>query len=124
MVTGALGRSASRSVGVVIPARAALPIGRSCACADTCTEELYDAAVAELPTVVSQLTSGVLGARLQESDRDLVGGEDFIDHRAWIIADKIVLAGVKHDDTDVPVQLVVVLRQDASDGDDEDDDWP
>ncbi|MEV5952756.1 hypothetical protein AB0M11_03070 [Streptomyces sp. NPDC051987] len=66
--------------------------------------------MAELPTVVSQLTSGVLGPRLQESDRDVTGGEEFIDHRAWIVADKVVLTGVKHDDTDAPVQLVVVLR--------------
>ncbi|MGY4926981.1 hypothetical protein [Streptomyces sp. 900105755] len=34
--------------------------------------------------------------------------------------------GVKHDDTDAPVQLVVVPREDtpdADDEDDEDDDW-
>ncbi|MFD4508219.1 hypothetical protein [Streptomyces sp. NPDC058457] len=93
---------------------------------DTYIEGLYEAAAAELPTVVSQLTSGVLGTRLRESDRDLTGGEDFIDHRAWLIAGKVVLAGVKHSDTDAPVQLVVVLREDAPDADDEDDeddDW-
>ncbi|MEU3520469.1 hypothetical protein ABZ770_35295 [Streptomyces sp. NPDC006654] len=93
---------------------------------DTYLEELYEAAVAELPTVVSQLTSGVLGPRLQESDRDLTDGEDYIDHRAWLVADKVVLAGVKHSDTDAPVQNVVVLRQDTPDADDEDyedDDW-
>ncbi|MEU5311011.1 hypothetical protein [Streptomyces sp. NPDC021562] len=53
----------------------------------------------------------------------LTGGEDFIDHRAWLVADKVVLAGVKHSDTDAPVQLVVVLREDTPDADDEDDDW-
>ncbi|MEV6760865.1 hypothetical protein AB0N16_09455 [Streptomyces sp. NPDC051105] len=93
---------------------------------DSYIEELYDAAVAELPTVVSQLTSGVIGPRLQESDRDLTGVEDFIDHSAWLVEDKVVLAGVKHDDTDAPVQLVVVLHEDAPDAcdeDDEDDDW-
>ncbi|MEU9277414.1 hypothetical protein [Streptomyces sp. NPDC048341] len=89
---------------------------------DSYIEELYDAAVAELPTVVSQLTSGVIGSRLQESDRDLTGVEDFIDHSAWLIEDKVVLAGVKHDDTDAPVQLVVVLHEDAPDACDEDDD--
>ncbi|MGW1618110.1 hypothetical protein [Streptomyces sp. NPDC002172] len=89
----------------------------------SCIEELYDAALAELPAVVSQLASGVLGPRLQESDRDLTRDEDFIDHRAWIIGDKVVLAGVKHDDTDAPVRLVVVLREDAPDADDEGDDW-
>ncbi|WP_234534067.1 hypothetical protein [Streptomyces shenzhenensis] len=54
------------------------------------------------------------------------GGEDFVGHRSWIIADKVVLAGVKHDDSDAPVQLVVVLREDAPDadeGDDGNDDW-
>ncbi|MER6533577.1 hypothetical protein ABT215_07115 [Streptomyces sp900105755] len=93
---------------------------------DTYIEELYDAAAAELPAGVSQLTSGVLGPRLQESDRDLTGDEDFIDHRAWLLADKVVLAGIKHSDSDAPVQLVVVLREDtpdADDEDDEDDDW-
>ncbi|MFD3584905.1 hypothetical protein [Streptomyces sp. NPDC058683] len=75
-----------------------------------------------MPGVVSQLTSGALGPRLRASDRDLTGGEDFVDHRAWTVADKAVLAGVKHGDTDAPVQLVVVLRADDPDADDADAD--
>ncbi|MGW7419871.1 hypothetical protein ACWGJB_07365 [Streptomyces sp. NPDC054813] len=93
---------------------------------DTYVEELYDVALAELPAVVAQLTSGALGPRLRESDRDLTGGEDFVDHRAWTVADKAVLAGVKHSDTDAPVQLVVVVREDDPDADAEDgeeEDW-
>jgi hypothetical protein len=88
---------------------------------DTYIEELYDVALAALPSVVSQLTSGALGPRLRESDRDLTGGEDFVDHRAWTIADKAVLAGVEHSDTDAPVQLVVVRREDALDAEDAED---
>ncbi|MEU0969446.1 hypothetical protein ABZ357_30095 [Streptomyces sp. NPDC005917] len=93
---------------------------------DTYIEELYDLALAELPAVVSRLASGVLGPRLEESDRDLTGGEDYVDHQAWTVADKAVLAGVKHSDTDAPVRLVVVLREDDPDADDEDgedEDW-
>ncbi|MFF9807076.1 hypothetical protein ACF1G5_18495 [Streptomyces coeruleorubidus] len=76
---------------------------------DTYLDDLYEAAVAELPGVVSQLESGLLGARLEVCDEDLTGGADFIDHTAWRVSDKVLLAGVKHDDTEAPVQLVVVL---------------
>ncbi|UOB10850.1 hypothetical protein MQE23_18005 [Streptomyces sp. HP-A2021] len=44
------------------------------------------------------------------SDEDLTDGADFIDHTAWRVSGKIPLAGVKHDDNEAPVQLVVVLR--------------
>ncbi|MFD9938296.1 hypothetical protein ACFWZ6_34760 [Streptomyces massasporeus] len=77
---------------------------------DTYIDELYDAASAELPRVAAQLQSGVLGARLETVDEDLTDGADYIDHTAWRIGDKVLLAGVKHDDTDAPVQLVVVMR--------------
>jgi hypothetical protein len=77
---------------------------------DTYLDDLYDTAVAELPGVVSQLESGALGTRLEMCDEDLTDGVDFIDHTAWRVSDKVLLAGVKHDDTEAPVQLVVVLR--------------
>ena len=77
---------------------------------DTYIDDLYDAASAELPRVAAQLESGVLGARLETVDEDLTDGADYIDHIAWRIGDKVLLAGVKHDDTDAPVQLVVVMR--------------
>ncbi|MFF7042722.1 hypothetical protein [Streptomyces massasporeus] len=77
---------------------------------DTYIDELYDLASAELPRVVAQLESGVLGVRIEAVDEDLTDGADYIDHTAWRIADKVLLAGVKHDDTDAPVQLVVVMR--------------
>lgn len=77
---------------------------------DTYIDDLYDAASAELPRVVAQLESGALGVRLETVDEDLTDGANYIDHTAWRIADKVLLAGVKHDDTDAPVQLVVVMR--------------
>ncbi|OUD02840.1 hypothetical protein [Streptomyces swartbergensis] len=63
--------------------------------------------------MVSQLQSGVLATRLEVSDEDLTGGADFLDHTAWRVSGKVVLAGVKHDDTEAPVQLVVALREDG-----------
>ncbi|MFI6371736.1 hypothetical protein [Streptomyces sp. NPDC050546] len=77
---------------------------------DTYIDELYDAASAELPRVADQLESGVLASRLETVDEDLTDGVDYIAHTAWRIGDKVLLAGVKHDDTDAPVQLVVVMR--------------
>ncbi|MFD5948730.1 hypothetical protein ACFWHO_22410 [Streptomyces collinus] len=77
---------------------------------DTYIDELYDAAFSELPGVAAELESGVLAGRLEAVDEDLTDGSDYIDHTAWRIADKVLLAGVKRDDTDAPVQLVVVLR--------------
>ncbi|MEW2567048.1 hypothetical protein [Streptomyces sp. NPDC047070] len=82
---------------------------------DAYMDELYDAAVAELPPVVERLLSGALGPRLEAPDEDLTDGADFIEHSAWRVADKVVLAGVKQDDTDTPVQLVVVLREYGTD---------
>ncbi|MGW3287696.1 hypothetical protein ACWDR3_24010 [Streptomyces sp. NPDC001002] len=91
---------------------------------DTYIDSLYDAASAELPHVVSQLESGAVGGRLETVDEDLTGGEDFIDHTAWRVSDKVILAGVKHDDTEAPVQLVVVLREyGAIEGDDDEGEW-
>ncbi|MFE8988609.1 hypothetical protein ACFYMI_12295 [Streptomyces collinus] len=72
---------------------------------EACIDELYDAASAELPRIADQLESGVLGALLEAADEDLTDGVDYIDHNAWRIGDKVLPAGVKHDDTDAPVQL-------------------
>ncbi|MDN3024658.1 hypothetical protein [Streptomyces sp. S.PB5] len=57
------------------------------------------------------MVAGSPGSRLETSDEDLTGGADYTDHTAWRIAEKVLLAGVKHDDTEAPVQLVVVLRE-------------
>ncbi|MFF3344599.1 hypothetical protein [Streptomyces sp. NPDC002779] len=77
---------------------------------DTYLDDLYDTASAELPRIAAQLESGALGARLESSDEDLTDGADYIDHTAWLLSGKVLLAGVKHDDTEAPVQLVVVVR--------------
>ncbi|MFD8348513.1 hypothetical protein ACFV1X_06100 [Streptomyces coelicoflavus] len=90
---------------------------------DTYIDELYDAATAELPGLVAQLEAGVPGDRLQSVDEDLTEGADYIDHTAWRISDKVVLAGVKHTDTDVPVQLVVVVRDGSADAEDGGGEW-
>ncbi|MEU6447993.1 hypothetical protein [Streptomyces sp. NPDC046979] len=90
---------------------------------DTYIDDLYDAASAELPGLVAQLKSGPLGARLESSDEDLTNGADYIEHSAWRVADKVVLAGLKQDDTDVPVQLVVVVRDHAADTEDDGGEW-
>ncbi|MFD0307557.1 hypothetical protein [Streptomyces sp. NPDC127119] len=91
---------------------------------DAYMDELYDAAVAELSPAVERLLSGALGPRLAASDEDLTGGADFIEHSAWRVADKVVLAGVKQDDTDTPVQLVVVLSEYGTDeGADDEGEW-
>ncbi|RSS22199.1 hypothetical protein [Streptomyces sp. WAC08452] len=90
---------------------------------DTYIDELYDAATAELPGLVAQLEAGVPGDRLQRVDDDLTDGADYIDHTAWRISGKVVLAGVKHDDTDAPVQLVVVVRDSSADAEDDGGEW-
>jgi hypothetical protein len=90
---------------------------------DTYIDDLYDAASAELPRVVAQLESGALGARLETVDEDLTGGADYIDHTAWRISDKVLLAGVKHDDTETPVQLVVVVREYGAGEQDDEGEW-
>ncbi|MFA3873758.1 hypothetical protein ABS735_08735 [Streptomyces sp. MMCC 100] len=48
---------------------------------------------------------------------------DHIDQTAWRISDKVVLAGVKNDDTDVPVQLVVVVRDGSADAEGDGGEW-
>ncbi|MGC5038491.1 hypothetical protein ACPXCS_21350 [Streptomyces sp. DT190] len=90
---------------------------------DTYIDDLYDAASAELPTVVAQLESGALGGRLEAADEDLTGGVDYVDHTAWRLADKVVLAGVRHDDTEAPVQLVVVIRDHGAGEQDDEGEW-
>ncbi|MFG3317324.1 hypothetical protein ACGF3J_04705 [Streptomyces sp. NPDC048171] len=90
---------------------------------DTYIDDLYDAASAELPGLVAQLESGPLGARLESSEEDLTDGADYIDHTAWRVSGKVVLAGVKHDDTDVPVQLVVVVRDYGAGVEDDGGEW-
>ncbi|WP_267714205.1 hypothetical protein [Streptomyces sp. CoH17] len=90
---------------------------------DTYIDELYDAATAELPNLVAQLEAGVFGGRSQSVEEDLTDGADYIDHTAWRILDKVVLAAVKHDDTDAPVQLVVVVRDGSADAQDDDGEW-
>jgi hypothetical protein len=90
---------------------------------DTYIDDLYDAASAEIPRVVSELESGALGARLETTDEDLTDGADYIDHTAWRISGRVLLVGVKHDDTEAPVQLVVVLRDGDVGVDGDDGEW-
>ncbi|GAA4301130.1 hypothetical protein GCM10023086_16930 [Streptomyces venetus] len=90
---------------------------------DTYIDDLYEAASAELPRVVAQLESGALGARLEVSGEDLTNGVDYIAHTAWRISDKVLLAGIKHDDTEAPVQLVVVVREYGAGGQDDEGEW-
>ncbi|MGW3970713.1 hypothetical protein ACWEFD_15630 [Streptomyces ardesiacus] len=90
---------------------------------DTYIDELYGAATAELPNLVAQLEAGVFGGRSQSVEEDLTDGADYIDHTAWRILDKVVLAAVKHDDTDAPVRLVVVVRDGSADAQDDDGEW-
>ncbi|MFJ6084321.1 hypothetical protein ACIQI8_23250 [Streptomyces sp. NPDC092369] len=83
---------------------------------DTYIDGLYDAASAELPRVVSQLESGAVGDRPETVDgEDLTGGADCVDPTAWRVSGKVVLVGVKHDDVEAPVQLVVVVRESGED---------
>lgn len=89
---------------------------------DTYFDDLYDAGSAELPRVVAQLESG-LGDRLEPAEEDLTDGADYIDHTAWWLSGKVLLAGVKHDDTEAPVQLVVVVREPGDDAEDEAGEW-
>ncbi|MBZ6303865.1 hypothetical protein ACWDU3_36520 [Streptomyces olivaceus] len=90
---------------------------------DTYIDELYDAATTELPGLVAQLEAGVAGGRLRRVGEDLTDGADYIDHTAWRTSDKVVLAGVKQDDTDAPVQLVVVVRDGTAVVQDDDGEW-
>ncbi|MFJ8084940.1 hypothetical protein ACIQ6Y_30515 [Streptomyces sp. NPDC096205] len=90
---------------------------------DTYIDDLYDAASAELPRVAAQLESGELGARLETVEEDLTGGVDYIDHTAWRISDKVLLAGVRHDDTEAPVRLVVLVREYGGAMEDDGGEW-
>ncbi|MER7570394.1 hypothetical protein [Streptomyces sp. NPDC126514] len=90
---------------------------------DTYLDDLYDAASAELPRIAAQLESGALGARLESSDEDLTDGADYIDHTAWLLSGKVLLAGVKHDDTEAPVQLVVLVRERGEGAADDEGEW-
>ncbi|MGV9453700.1 hypothetical protein [Streptomyces sp. NPDC003635] len=89
---------------------------------DTYLDDLYDAGSAVLPRVVAQLESG-LGARLEPAEEDLTDGADYIDHTAWWFSGKALLAGVKQDDTDAPVQLVVVVRERGDGAEDDEGEW-
>ncbi|MFE6336988.1 hypothetical protein ACFVP3_18435 [Streptomyces sp. NPDC057806] len=90
---------------------------------DTYLDDLYDAASAELPRIAAQLESGALGARLESSDEDLTDGADYIDHTAWLLSGKVLLAGVKHDDTEAPVQLVVLVRERGEGAAEDEGEW-
>ncbi|MFF5494766.1 hypothetical protein [Streptomyces aquilus] len=90
---------------------------------DTYIDDLYDAACTELRSVVAELEAGVLGARLAPSDEDLTGGADYVELTAWRVEDKILLAGVKHDDTEMPVQLALVVREYSVGAEDDEGEW-
>jgi hypothetical protein len=90
---------------------------------DTYIDTLYDAASAELPRAVAQLESTALGARLESVDEDLTQGADYIDHTAWRMSDKVLLVGVKHDDTEAPVQLVALVRGYGAGEQDDEGEW-
>ncbi|MGY0069481.1 hypothetical protein ACWZEH_22375 [Streptomyces sp. QTS137] len=89
---------------------------------DTYLEDLYDVAAAKIPEVVSQLRSGSLGERLEEPEGEVADVDSYIEHHAWRVMGKELLVGVKQDDTDTPVQLVVVLRE-PGEADEAADDW-
>ncbi|MGV9285741.1 hypothetical protein [Streptomyces sp. NPDC003730] len=88
---------------------------------DTYIDALHDAAAARLPSLVAQLEAGVPRLQAGSVDEELTDGADYIDHIAWRISDKVVLAGAKQDDTDTPVRLVVVVRDSAADAAADDD---
>ncbi|MFD7684898.1 hypothetical protein [Streptomyces sp. NPDC059781] len=89
---------------------------------DAHLDDLYAVAVARIPEVTAQLRSGVLGERLEEPEDEITDVDSYIEHRAWRVTGKELLVGVKQDDTDTPVQLVVVLREPGAD-DETYDDW-
>ncbi|MEV7788217.1 hypothetical protein AB0O72_22940 [Streptomyces sp. NPDC088106] len=89
---------------------------------DAYLDDLYAVAVAKIPEVAARLRSGVLGERLEEPEGEATDADSYIEHRAWRITGKELLVGVKQDDTDTPVQLVVVLREPGAD-DEAYDDW-
>ncbi|MEU9737122.1 hypothetical protein [Streptomyces sp. NPDC048002] len=65
-----------------------------------------------------------MAGRLEFADEGLTGGADYIEHTAWRVNDKVLLVGVKHDGTETPVQLVVVLRAFSADlGSGDDGEW-
>ncbi|WP_146228958.1 hypothetical protein [Streptomyces sp. NWU339] len=89
---------------------------------DAYLDDLHAVAVAKIPEVAAQLRSGVLGERLEEPEGEVTDADSYIEHRAWRVTGKELLVGVKQDDTDTPVQLVVVLREPGAD-DEAYDDW-
>lgn len=87
---------------------------------------LHATAVTELLGCVAQLESSVLADRLVPTGDDLTEGEDFVDHRAWRLSGRALLAGVKHEDTELPVRVVIAFRDETAEGaaqDDADGEW-
>ncbi|MEW1603972.1 hypothetical protein [Streptomyces sp. NPDC093808] len=82
----------------------------------------YAAGAAKLPEVTEQLRCGVPWDRPEEADEHVADVSSFIEYRAWKVPGKELLVGVKQDDTDTPVQLVVVVRPPATE-DESCDDW-
>ncbi|MCF2435977.1 hypothetical protein LV779_22470 [Streptomyces thinghirensis] len=92
---------------------------------DTFMDGLYAAAEAELTEVVADLSSGDFGERLRATgDNDNVTDvDDFIQYRAWRVAGRQLVTGVRQSDTDTPVMIVVVLREPAVKAEEVEDDW-
>ncbi|GAA5215153.1 hypothetical protein [Streptomyces thinghirensis] len=91
----------------------------------TFMDGLYAAAEAELTEVVADLSSGDFGERLRATgDNDNVTDvDDFIQYRAWRVAGRELVTGVRQSDTDTPVMIVVVLREPAVKAEEVEDDW-
>ncbi|MFF5157484.1 hypothetical protein ACFY3N_14700 [Streptomyces sp. NPDC000348] len=85
-------------------------------------DDLYAVAAAKIPVVAAQLGSGSLGELLEEPDGEIADADSYIEYRAWSVMGKELLVGVKQDDTDTPVHLVVSLRNPGAD-DETYDDW-
>ncbi|MFB6549129.1 hypothetical protein [Streptomyces sp. NPDC056405] len=90
---------------------------------DTSMDGLYAAAEAELTEVVAGLSSGEFGERLHATGDNVADVDDFIQYRAWRVADRELVAGVRQSDTDTPVMIAVVLREPAVRADGPEDDW-
>ncbi|MBQ1094844.1 hypothetical protein KBY55_01675 [Streptomyces sp. b94] len=84
---------------------------------------LYAAAEAELTEVVADLSSGDFGERLQATGDNVADVDDFIQYRAWRVAGRELVTGVRQSDTDTPVMIVVVLRESAVEAEEVEDDW-
>lgn len=90
---------------------------------DTFMGGLYAAAEAELTEVVADLSSGDFGERLQATGDNVADVDDFIQYRAWRVAGRELVTGVRQSDTDTPVLIVVVLREPAVKAEEVEDDW-